>query len=88
MLKFFSLNVYALLYPGPTLSFITPLVAKEFDILPDILHEPFVVSTFVGELVVAKIVYRNFPIMLPNRVSYVDLVELDMLDFNIIFCMD
>ena len=26
--------------------------------------------------------------MLPNRVSYVDLVELDMLDFDIIFGMD
>ena len=26
--------------------------------------------------------------MLPNRVSYVDLVELDMLDFDIILGMD
>ena len=41
-------------------------------------------STPVGESVVAKRVYRSFPIMLPNRVSYVDLVELDMLDFDYI----
>ena len=26
--------------------------------------------------------------MLPNRVSYVDLVELDMIDFDIILDMD
>ena len=88
MLNIFSLDRYALLDPDATLSFLTPLVAKKFDILPDILHELFIVSTPVGESVVAKRVYRNCPIMLPNRVSYVDLVELDMLDFYIIFGMD
>ena len=45
-------------------------------------------STPVGEPVIAKRVYTNCPIMLPNRVSYDELVELDMLDFDIIFCMD
>ena len=45
-------------------------------------------STLVGESVVAKRVFRNFPISLPNRVSYVDLVEIDMLDFDIILGMD
>ena len=88
MLKVFSIDVYALLDPGANLSFFTPLVAKKFDILPDILHEPFIVSTPMGESVIAKMVYRNCPIMLPNRVSYVELVELDMLDFDVIFCMD
>ncbi|TMW86704.1 hypothetical protein EJD97_020980 [Solanum chilense] len=39
------------------------------------------VSSPVGEAVVAKRVYRNCPIMFPNRVSYV--LELDMLDFDI-----
>ena len=29
--------------------FVTPLVAKNFDSLPNILHEPLVVSTPVGE---------------------------------------
>ncbi|XP_069148214.1 uncharacterized protein [Solanum lycopersicum] len=42
------------------------------------------VSNPVVESVVAKRVYRNCPIMLPNRVSYVDQVELNMLDFDII----
>ena len=32
--------------------------------------------------------YTNCPIMLPNRVSYVDLVELDMLDVVVILGMD
>ena len=54
MLKVFSIDVYVLLDPGATLSFLNPLVAKNFDIFPDILHEPFIVSTPVGESVVAK----------------------------------
>ena len=42
-------------------------------------------STPVGESVLAKRVYKNCPIMLPNRVSYVDLVEIYMFDFDIIW---
>ena len=44
-------------------------------------------STLVDKSVVAKRVFRNCPIMLPNRVSYVELVELNMLDFDIILGM-
>ena len=40
------------------------------------------------ELVVAKLVYRNFPITMPNTNSYVELVELDMLYFDVILGMD
>ena len=48
----------------------------------------FIVSTSVGESVVSKRVYRNFPIMFPNRVSYVELVAVYILDFDIILGMD
>ena len=43
MLQVFSINVYALLYPCATLSFLTPLVAMKFDMFPDVLVEPFLV---------------------------------------------
>ena len=88
MFKLFSLDLYALIDPDTTLSFVTPLIAKRFKILPDILHELILVSTSVGESVVAKRVYQNCPISFPNRVSNVYLVELDMLDFDIILGMD
>ena len=45
-------------------------------------------STTVGESFVEKRVYRNCPIMFPNIVSYVELVELDMFDFDIMLGMD
>ena len=54
--------------------FFTPIIAKKFDILTDILNEPFMVTTMVGESAVAKRVYRNCPTMLPNRVTYVEQV--------------
>ena len=37
---------------------------------------------------VAKRVYKGCPISLPNRVTLVDLIELDMLDFDIMLGMD
>ena len=85
MLKVFSINVYALLNPDATLSFVTPLVEKKFDIWLDILHEHFIVSTLVGESVVEKRVHRNCPIILCTRVSYVELVELYIIDFLMSF---
>ena len=41
VLQVFSLNAYALLDLGATLSFVTPLVARNFYILPDILNKTF-----------------------------------------------
>ena len=84
----FSINVYALLYPDATLSFVIPLVAMKFDELPNVFHEPFLVSTPVGDSVLAKRVYRGCPILFINRVTLVDLVELDMLDFDVILGID
>ena len=66
MLKVFSIYAFALFDLGATLLSVTPLVATKFEILPNNLHEPFIVSTPVGALVVAKRVYKNCPIMLHN----------------------
>ena len=88
ILQVFFINVYTLLDPGATLSFVTPLVARKFYVLPDILNESFMVTTPVSELVVAKMVYRNCPIMFPNRVSHVKLVELNMVDFDVFLGMN
>ena len=65
MLQLFSFDIYALFDPCATLLFVTPVVAKKLYILPDILNESFMVPTPVGESVVAKRVYRNFPIICP-----------------------
>ena len=81
MLQLFSFDVYALLHPGATLSFLTPLVAMKYDILPDILDEPFSVFIPVGDSVVVNRVYKGCLIFWPSRFTLVDLIGLYMLDF-------
>ena len=55
--------------------------------MPDILIEPFLVTTSVSFFVIAIISYRKCPIMLPNRVTVVELDDIDMVDFDIILGM-
>ena len=55
----FSFPVYALLDLGSTLSMVAPIVANQFDLLPEILHEPFLVSTPIGDNVNASGVCRE-----------------------------
>lgn len=84
----FFFPVYALLVQGSTLSFLNILVACKCDSLPDILHEPLLVSTAIGDSVRAKRVYTDCPINVLNKVTHVDLIELTMFDFDIILGMD
>lgn len=63
MLQVYSVKFYALLDPSAILSFVTHLVSIKFYVLPHIFNEAYVVSTAVGNLVVAKRVYSDYPIM-------------------------
>ncbi|XP_070020278.1 uncharacterized protein [Nicotiana sylvestris] len=74
--------------PGSTLSCITPFVARKFGIVPEILSDHFAVSTPVGELIIARRVYRGCTIIVCGRQTSADLVELEMLDFDAIMGMD
>ena len=66
MLQVFSIYFYALFDYGATLSFLTPLVAKKFNVLLDVLMEPFPVITPVGDFVVAIRDFRCCTIYSPN----------------------
>ena len=49
-----NLPVYALLDSRSTLSFVTPLIASRFDMLPEILHDPILVSTPIEDIIRAE----------------------------------
>ncbi|XP_070022617.1 uncharacterized protein [Nicotiana sylvestris] len=83
-----SHDAYALIEPGSTLSYVTPFVAMEFGIEPEQLHEPFSVSTPVGELILAVRVYRSYVVTVRGRDTMADLIELGMVDFDVIIGMD
>ena len=54
------MNVYSLVDSGSNLSFITPLVDRMFDILHDVLIEPFLVCTQMGDFVYTKRFYMKY----------------------------
>ncbi|KAG5572887.1 hypothetical protein H5410_062653 [Solanum commersonii] len=88
MIKVFTLNVYALLDPRESLSFVTPYVAMNFEVLSEKLYEPFSVSTPVGESILAERDYHDCVISVNHKSTMVDLVELDIVDFDVILGMD
>ena len=55
ILQIFSINVCALLDPGATLYFVSPLVDMKFDMLSDVIVEPFWVTP-VGYSVVKEFI--------------------------------
>ncbi|KAH0748200.1 hypothetical protein KY290_027432 [Solanum tuberosum] len=84
----FSHNVYALIDPGSTLSYITPLVAGKLKRTPKLLNKPFEVSTPTGESIIARRVYRNCIVTVCDRDILADLIELEMVEFYVIMGMD
>ncbi|XP_069145889.1 uncharacterized protein [Solanum lycopersicum] len=83
-----NLPVYALLDSRSTLSFVTPLIASRFDMLPEILHDPILVSTPIEDIIRAEKVHKKCPIKVLDIVTHVDLADLDMLYFDILLGMD
>ena len=87
MLQVLSTSVYALLDPGSTLYFVTHLYDLTFETIPEVLHDPIVVSTPLGENGRAFRVHKDFPIVVCGKAMYTDIFELSMNDFNIILGM-
>ncbi|KAG5571437.1 hypothetical protein H5410_061203 [Solanum commersonii] len=84
MIKVFTFDVYDFLDPGASLSFVTPYIAMRFGIVPEQLLEPFVVSTHVGESIIAERVNRDCSVSVNHKGTMVDLVKLDMVDIGVI----
>ena len=68
-LRVFELDVYALLDPGDTHSFVTPYIVVKFSVSLETLSEPFSISTPVGDQVIARQLYRNCPVKVSQKVN-------------------
>ena len=88
MIRVFNLTVYALLEPGVSLYFVTPYVAMNFEIILEKLSEPFSVSTPVGESILEERVFCDCHVFVSHKSAIIDLIELDMVDFDVILGMD
>ncbi|XP_075076642.1 uncharacterized protein LOC142163271 [Nicotiana tabacum] len=78
ILSVFSIDMYALIDPGSTLSYISPFVASKWDREPKLLQQSFEVSTPMGESVVVRRVYRSCDVKIHDRHTLADLHELEM----------
>ena len=72
----FDLDVYALLDPGDTLSFVTPYIAFQFSVSVETLSEPFLISSLVSDPFITRWVYKNCPVIVSKKVTSADLVDL------------
>ncbi|XP_070042900.1 uncharacterized protein [Nicotiana tomentosiformis] len=88
ILTIHSHAIYALMDPGSTFSYITPFISGKLDMRSELLPQPVEVSTPVGDSIVANHVYRDYTVLINDRPTSVDLVELVMLDFDVIMGMD
>ena len=59
-----------------------------FDVIPEQLSELFSVSTLGCESILVERVYRDCPISVNHKSTMADLIELDVVDFDVILGMD
>nr|XP_033514568.1 uncharacterized protein LOC117279185 [Nicotiana tomentosiformis] len=70
-------------HPGSTLSYATPFVTTKFGKeLEDI--KPYEVATPIGYSVVARRVFRGCTIVIGDRSNTTNLIELEVVDFDVI----
>ena len=59
-----------------------------FDVIPEQLSELFGGSTPIGESILAKRVYHDCPVSVNKKITMADLIDLDMVDFDVTLIMD
>ncbi|XP_070019883.1 uncharacterized protein [Nicotiana sylvestris] len=74
--------------PGSTYSYVSSLFARFLVISPEPLGTPAHVSTHVGDSVVVDRIYRSRMVTLCGFETRVDLLLLDMINFEVILGMD
>ena len=88
MIQVFEFIIYALLDSIASLSFQTAYIALNFEIIHKNHSEPFSDSTTVGESILTDRVYRSCLVSINHKSTMGVLVELDMVYFDVILCMD
>ncbi|XP_070022535.1 uncharacterized protein [Nicotiana sylvestris] len=74
--------------PGSTFLYVTAYFAINLGLEPEQLSESFLVSTPVGQLVKVTRVYRGCIVSVQGRNTKADLIELEMVDFDVIMGMN
>ena len=73
--------------PGSTFSYVSSVFATGLNLNCELLDMPIRVSTPVGESVIVEKVYRSCLVNFVGSNTHVDLVILEMVDFDVILGM-
>ena len=73
--------------PGSTFSYVSSAFANSLNLHCELLDIPIRVSTPVGESLIVEKVYRSCLVTFVGSNTYVDLVILEMVDFDVILGM-
>ena len=78
---------FVLFDPASTFSYVSLSFATGLDLYCDFLDMPIRVSTPVDESVIVEKVYRSCLVTFVGSNTYVDLIILEMVDFDVILSM-
>ncbi|XP_070003157.1 uncharacterized protein [Nicotiana sylvestris] len=84
----YSRDVSVLFDPGSTYSYVSSYFATFFVVHRDSLSAPVYVSTLIGNSIIVDRVYRSCVVIIGGLETRVDLLLLDMADFDVILGMD
>ena len=83
-----NLSSYILFDSGATYSFVSTIHANRLDRAKDVISQPFRTSLPSGDVLISTHWLRAIPVRVAERELYVDLIILDMYDYDVIFGMD
>lgn len=81
-------EAHVLFDSGATHSFASHAFAKKLDRFKDRIRQTFSTTLSSGKIMLSNYWLRHIPITIVGRQLYVDLVILDMFDYNVILGMD
>ena len=79
---------FALIDSGATHSFASKKYVKRLDIMPCKLSDPYSVMLPSGEIVSSNLAIQNSPVIIDNRELLVNLIVMDMPEYDVILGMD
>lgn len=83
----FSQAVYALIRKNFTILYITPLIASKIDIKYAFLQQLVELSTMIGEFILPSHVYQGCTVLVNDRPTSYDSIEMIILDIDNIIVM-
>ena len=67
-ISLFNFEVYALIDPGATHSFIASSTASNLSVTPDVLGKDLSVGTSLGDYIIVQTVYRDCPLRINEKI--------------------